>query len=115
MNALVFSGVNAGVYRTGFATQQAAYDEAFRDLFATLDRLEERLSRQRYLCGERLIEADWRLFTTILRFDTVYHGHFKCNLRRLADYPNLANYLRELYQVPGVAGTVNMDHIKRHY
>ncbi len=115
VNALVFSGVNAGVYRAGFATGQAAYDEAFRDLFATLDRLEERLSRQRYLCGERLTEADWRLFTTILRFDAVYHGHFKCNLRRIVDYPNLSSYLRELYQVPGVAGTVNMDHIKRHY
>ncbi len=115
VNELVFNGVNAGVYRAGFATRQAAYDEAFHDLFATLDALEDRLSRQRYLVGDRLTEADWRLFTTILRFDAVYYSHFKCNLRRIVDYPNLSNYLRELYQVPGVAATVNMDHIKRHY
>jgi glutathionyl-hydroquinone reductase len=115
VNGFVFKGVNAGVYRAGFATRQAAYDEAFRDLFAALDALEERLSRQRYLVGDRLTEADWRLFTTLLRFDAVYYGHFKCNLRRIIDYPNLSNYLRDLYQVPGVAATVNMDHIKRHY
>ncbi len=115
VNADVYPNLNNGVYRCGFATAQAAYDEAFDQLFACLDRLEERLSRQRYLAGERLTEADWRLFTTLLRFDAVYHGHFKCNLRRIADYPNLDNYLRELYQVPGVAETVNMEHIKRHY
>ncbi|HXZ01998.1 MAG TPA: glutathione S-transferase family protein [Stellaceae bacterium] len=115
INDVVFKGVNAGVYRAGFATRQAAYDEAFRDLFAALDGLEERLSRRRYLAGDRLTEADWRLFTTLLRFDAVYYGHFKCNLWRIIDYPNLSNYLRELYQVPGVAATVNMDHIKRHY
>jgi glutathionyl-hydroquinone reductase len=115
VNALVFQNINNGVYRCGFASTQGAYEEAFLDLFGALDRLEERLSRQRYLAGDRITEADWRLFTTILRFDAVYHGHFKCNLRRIADYPNLSNYLRDLYQVPGVADTVNMDHIKRHY
>jgi putative glutathione S-transferase len=115
VNALVFQSINNGVYRCGFASTQEAYEEAFLDLFGVLDQLEERLSRQRYLAGARITEADWRLFTTILRFDAVYHGHFKCNLRRIADYPNLSNYLRELYQVPGVAETVNMDHIKRHY
>jgi glutathionyl-hydroquinone reductase len=115
INRLVFENINNGVYRTGFATTQEAYEEAFLDVFATLDQVEERLSRQRYLAGERLTEADWRLFTTLLRFDAVYYSHFKCNLRRIADYPNLSNYLRELYQVPGVADTVSMDHIKRHY
>ena len=115
VNALVFQSINNGVYRCGFASTQEAYEEAFLDLFGALDQLEERLSRQRYLAGARITESDWRLFTTILRFDAVYHGHFKCNLRRVADYPNLSNYLRELYQVPGVAETVNMDHIKRHY
>ena len=90
-------------------------EEAFLDLFGTLDQLEARLSRQRYLAGGAITEADWRLFTTLLRFDAVYVGHFKCNLRRIVDYPNLSNYLRDLYQVPGVAETVNMDHIKRHY
>jgi putative glutathione S-transferase len=107
--------VNNGVYRTGFATTQAAYEEAFRALFATLDDLERRLARSRYLIGDRVTEADWRLFTTLIRFDAVYVGHFKCNLRRIADYPNLSNYLRDLYQTPGVATTVDMDHIKRHY
>ena len=106
INALVYPAVNNGVYRAGFATTQAAYEEAFSELFAALDALEERLSRQRYLAGERITEADWRLFTTLVRFDPVYVGHFKCNLRRIADYPNLSNYLRDLYQVPGVAGTV---------
>jgi len=115
VNELVFSNVNNGVYRCGFASTQEAYEEAFLDLFGALDQLEERLSRQRYLAGDRITEADWRLFTTILRFDAVYYSHFKCNLRRIADYPNLSNYLRELYQVPGVAETVSMDQIKRHY
>src|SRR4029078_11140591 len=115
MNEQVFKNVNNGVYRCGFASTQEAYEEAFLDLFGALDQLEARLPRQRYLAGDRITEADWRLFTTILRFDAVYYSHFKCNLRRIADYPNLSNYLRELYQVPGVAETVNMDHIKRHY
>jgi putative glutathione S-transferase len=115
INARVYDNVNNGVYRAGFATTQAAYEEAFLALFATLDNLEQRLSRQRYLTGIRLTEADWRLFTTLVRFDAVYVGHFKCNLRRIADYPNLSNTLRELYQVPGVAETVSIDHIKRHY
>ncbi|GAA2887512.1 putative glutathione S-transferase [Aminobacter niigataensis] len=115
MNDLVYPSINNGVYRAGFATTQAAYEEAFGELFAALDTLEDRLSRQRYLVGNSLTEADWRLFTTLVRFDPVYVGHFKTNLRRIADYPNLSNYLRELYQVPGVAETVNLHHIKSHY
>src|SRR5690606_20776436 len=115
INELVYENVNNGVYRAGFATTQEAYEEAFRALFDTLDELEKRLGRQRYLAGGRLTEADWRLFTTLVRFDPVYVGHFKCNLRRIADYPNLSNYLRELYQVKGVAETVNLHHIKAHY
>ncbi|CAM5454338.1 putative glutathione S-transferase [Aquamicrobium terrae] len=115
LNDLIYPAVNNGVYRAGFATTQEAYEEAFGELFSTLDQLEERLSRQRYLTGERITEADWRLFTTLVRFDPVYVGHFKCNLRRIADYPNLSNYLRDLYQVPGVAETVNLSHIKQHY
>lgn len=115
VNAAVYDRVNNGVYKAGFATTQDAYEEAVSALFAELDALEARLASQRYLAGDRITEADWRLFTTLVRFDAVYHGHFKCNLRRIADYPNLSNYLRELYQVPGVAGTVNLDHIKRHY
>mgnify|MGYP002632904642 CR=1 FL=1 len=115
VNARVFDTINAGVYKAGFAIEQDKYDKAARDLFETLDWLEDRLSRQRYVAGDRLTEADWRLFTTLLRFDPVYHGHFKCNLRRLVDYPNLWNYTRELYQVPGVAGTVNLTHIQHHY
>jgi putative glutathione S-transferase len=115
INDLVYKQINNGVYRAGFATTQEAYEEAFHDLFAALDEVERRLSRQPYLAGDRLTEADWRLFTTLVRFDPVYVGHFKCNLRRIADYPNLSNYLRELYQVPGVAETVNFEHIKRHY
>ena len=115
VNADIYRAVNNGVYRAGFATTQAAYEEAFGELFATLDQLENRLSHQRYLVGDRITEADWRLFTTLVLFDPVYVGHFKCNLRRIADYPNLSNYLRELYQVPGVAPTVNMQHIKAHY
>jgi putative glutathione S-transferase len=115
VNARVYTDVNTGVYRAGFATTQAAYEEGCRAVFAALDWIEERLSRQRYLAGARLTEADWRLFTTLMRFDAVYYGHFKCNLRRIADYPNLSNYRRDLYQLPGISDTVNMDHIKRHY
>jgi len=115
INEVVYATVNNGVYRTGFALTQEAYEESFRALFKTLDELEERLSRQRYVAGHRITEADWRLFTTLIRFDAVYVGHFKCNLRRIADYPNLSHYLRDLYQVPGVAETVSIDHIKRHY
>jgi glutathionyl-hydroquinone reductase len=115
INDLVYPNLNNGVYRAGFATSQAAYEEAARGVFAALDQLEDILSRQRYLIGRQITEADWRLFTTLTRFDAVYHGHFKCNLRRITDYPNLWNYLRDLYQVPGVAGTVSIDQIKRHY
>ena len=115
VNDIVYRTVNNGVYRAGFATTQEAYEEAFDALFATLDRLDRRLGSRRYLVGERITEADWRLFTTLVRFDAVYALHFKCNLRRIVDYPSLWPYLRELYQVPGVAETVNFDHIKRHY
>jgi putative glutathione S-transferase len=115
VNELVYRGINNGVYRAGFATAQDAYEEAAREVFASLDEVEQILSHQRYVAGGQITEADWRLFATIVRFDAVYYSHFKCNLRRIADYPNLSNYLRELYQVPGVAETVNMDHIKRHY
>jgi putative glutathione S-transferase len=115
VNAFVYDNINNGVYRAGFATTQEAYEEAFWALFGALDEIEARLGSGRYLVGGRMTEADWRLFTTLVRFDPVYVGHFKCNLRRIADYPNLSNYLRDLYQVPGVAETVNFDHIKRHY
>ena len=115
INERVYHTVNNGVYKCGFATTQEAYEDAFRPLFETLDWLEEKLSRQRYLAGDTVTEADWRLFTTLVRFDPVYVGHFKCNQRRIADYPNLWNYLLELYQWPGVAETVRMDHIKAHY
>lgn len=115
LNARIYDTVNNGVYKAGFATTQHAYEEAVRPLFDTLDFLDERLSSRRYLCGDRLTEADIRLFTTLVRFDPVYVGHFKCNLRRIADYPNLSGYLRDLYQLPGVAETVNMAHIKGHY
>jgi putative glutathione S-transferase len=115
INTRVYSSVNNGVYRCGFATTQEAYEEAFNDLFESLDWLEDRLGIRRYLLGDRLTEADWRLFTTLVRFDAVYVGHFKCNLRRIADMANLHGYLRELYQVPGISETVNMTHIKRHY
>jgi glutathionyl-hydroquinone reductase len=115
INAFVYETINNGVYRAGFATTQQAYEEAFRSLFEALDVIEELLSRQRYLIGALPTEADWRLFTTLVRFDAVYYSHFKCNLRRIVDYPNLGNYLRDLYQQPGVAETVNMDHIKRTY
>jgi len=115
LNALIYPKVNNGVYRCGFATTQEAYEEAFGELFETLATLDVRLSGRRYLVGERPTEADWRLFTTLLRFDPVYFGHFKCNLRRIADHASLSGYLRDLYQVPGVADTVSFDHIKRHY
>jgi putative glutathione S-transferase len=115
LNERIYHAVNNGVYKAGFATTQEAYEEAVIDLFETLDWLEERLSSRRYLTGDRLTEADWRLFTTLVRFDPVYVGHFKCNKRRLADYPNLWGYVRELYQMPKIAETVNFQHIKRHY
>jgi glutathionyl-hydroquinone reductase len=115
VNARVYRTVNNGVYKSGFATTQGAYDEAVRPLFETLDWLEERLSDRRYLIGDRLTEADWRLATTLFRFDIVYHGHFKCNRRRIIDYPALWGYTRDLYQHPGVAETVNFEHITRHY
>jgi glutathionyl-hydroquinone reductase len=115
INDIIYPNVNNGVYRAGFATSQEAYEEAARGIFVVFDQIEERLSRQRYLVGSQITEADWRLFTTLVRFDAVYYSHFKCNLRRIADYPNLSNYLRDLYQVPGIAGTVNLDQIKRHY
>jgi glutathionyl-hydroquinone reductase len=115
INAVIYSNVNNGVYRCGFAGTQPAYEAAAKRLFDTLDTLDERLCRMRYLVGGTLTEADWRLFTTLVRFDAVYHGHFKCNLRRIEDYPNLSAYLRELYQVPGIAHTVSFEHIKRHY
>jgi putative glutathione S-transferase len=115
LNAVIYRAVNHGVYRAGFAGNQDKYENAVADLFETLGRLEERLSNQRYLCGERLTEADWRLFPTLIRFDAVYYIHFKCNVRRLVDYPNLFDYARDLYQTPGVTSTVNFDHIKHHY
>ena len=115
VNARIYDTVNNGVYKAGFATSQEAYDAAVLPLFETLDWLEARLSGQRYLMGDRITEADWRLFTTLIRFDTVYHGHFKCNRRRIVDYPALWAYVRELYQWPGVAETVRLDHITRHY
>ncbi len=115
INEPIYEHVNNGVYKTGFARTQAAYEEAFDALFATLDALEARLGARRYLAGDRITEADWRLFPTLVRFDAVYVGHFKCNKRRIEDYPNLSNYLRDLYQQPGIAGTVNMAHIKGHY
>lgn len=115
INAYVYDRVNNGVYKAGFAVAQAVYEEEVERLFEALDQLERRLSEQRYLVGSRITEADWRLFTTLVRFDAVYVGHFKCNIRRLADYPALWAYARELYQVPGVAETVSLDHIKRHY
>ena len=115
VNARIYDTLNNGVYKSGFATSQEAYDAAVGPLFDTLDWLEARLGEGRYLMGDRLTEADWRLFTTLVRFDAVYHGHFKCNRRRIVDYPNLWAYTRDLYQHPGVAGTVHMDHITRHY
>lgn len=115
VNQRVYDGFNNGVYKAGFATSQAAYDEAVAMVFETLDWLEEHLSRQRYLVGAQLTEADIRLFTTLVRFDEVYHGHFKCNSRQVMDYPNVWGFTREIYQLSGVATTVNMEHIKRHY
>ena len=115
INQPIYRFINNGVYRCGFATTQVAYERAFDRLFNELDRVEEMLSINRYLTGDQITEADWRLFTTLIRFDAVYVGHFKCNLKRIADYANLSNYLRELYQVPGIAETVDIDYIKRHY
>lgn len=115
INQPIYDNLNNGVYRAGFARTQEAYDAAYERLFATMDELESRLAKQRYLVGEQITEADWRLFVTLLRFDAVYYNHFKTNRKRLIDYPNLWAYTRELYQVPGVVGTVNMDHIKTHY
>lgn len=115
VNSIIYDTVNNGVYKSGFATSQAAYEQAFQQLFNTLDMLESRLQSQRYLAGSRLTEADWRLFTTLIRFDAVYHGHFKCNKHRIEDYPALSNYVRELYQMEGIAETVDFKHIKRHY
>ena len=115
LNAFIYENVNDGVYRAGFATSQRVYEKAVRRLFDALDQLEVRLKTQRYLFGTPCVETDWRLFVTLVRFDAVYHGHFKCNLRRIADYPNLFGYLKDLYQTDGIADTVNFDHIKRHY
>jgi putative glutathione S-transferase len=115
VNARIYDKLNNGVYKSGFATTQIAYDEAVAALFDTMDWIEDRLASNRYLLGDRLTEADWRLFTTLVRFDPVYHGHFKCNRNRLVDFPNMCAYTRELYQHPGVAQTVSFDHITRHY
>ncbi|MBE0366967.1 glutathione S-transferase family protein [Pseudoalteromonas aurantia] len=115
MNNLVYHSINNGVYKTGFATTQDAYQVAYHNLFSALDKVETQLSQQRYLTGDTITEADWRLFTTLIRFDAVYFGHFKCNLRQLEQYPHIANYIRALYQYPGVADTVDFHHIKRHY
>lgn len=115
INAFTYPRINNGVYRAGFATSQEAYEEAFDTLFTALDEIEMRLETSRYLAGDQVTEADWRLFTTLIRFDAVYHGHFKINLKRIEDYPNISNYVRDLYQTPGVAETVNFRHIKDHY
>ncbi|MCG9732451.1 glutathione S-transferase family protein [Pseudoalteromonas shioyasakiensis] len=115
VNEFVYHNINNGVYRAGFATTQEAYTEAFDDLFAALDKIEQRLTANRYLVGDTLTEADWRLFTTLIRFDSVYVGHFQCNLRTIESYPAISNYLRELYQIEGVSKTVDFYHIKRHY
>ena len=115
LSALLYERVNNGVYRAGFATVQAVYEKAVRALFEILDQMEQRLAGRRFLLAEHPVETDWRLFCTLVRFDAVYYGHFKCNLRRIADYPNLSRYLRELYHLPGIAATVNLTHIKRHY
>ncbi|NDW20149.1 glutathione S-transferase family protein [Alteromonas hispanica] len=115
VNELVYHNINNGVYKSGFATTQEAYEEAFNAVFNALDVVETRLVDSRYLLGEAITEADWRLFTTLIRFDPVYHGHFKCDKKQIADYPNLYGYMKELYQIPGIAETVNFDHIKRHY
>lgn len=115
LSTRIYETVNNGVYRAGFATRQPAYERAVKTIFATLDDLDARLAKSRFLFGNRFVETDWRLFCTLIRFDAVYHGHFKCNVRRIVDYPRLHAYLRDLYQTPGVAETVNFDHIKRHY
>ena len=115
VNDRIYDTFNNGVYKSGFATTQAAYDAAVYPLFDTLDWLDDRLGHNRYLMGDQLTEADWRLWVTLVRFDPVYHLHFKCNRKRIADYPHLSGYMRELYQIPGIAETVNMDHIVRHY
>jgi glutathionyl-hydroquinone reductase len=115
LSAEIYEHVNNGVYRAGFATRQHVYERAARDVFATLDKLERRLAGRRFLLADHPVETDWRLFCTLVRFDAVYHGHFKCNLRRIVDYPNLQGYLQDLYQTSGIASTVNFDHIKRHY
>jgi glutathionyl-hydroquinone reductase len=115
LNDFIYENVNDGVYRAGFATSQPVYELAVRKLFDALDQLDARLATSRYLFGSSYVETDWRLFVTLVRFDAVYHGHFKCNLRRIVDYPNLSGYLKDLYQTDGIADTVNFDHIKRHY
>jgi putative glutathione S-transferase len=115
VNAFVYDNINNGVYRCGFATEQTAYERAFERLFSALDRVEAMLGERPWLAGEQPTEADWRLFTTLARFDAVYFGHFKCNRERIEDFPNLSRFLRALYRVPGIAATVNIDHIKRHY
>jgi putative glutathione S-transferase len=115
LNAFIYENVNDGVYRAGFATSQRVYEQAARRLFEALDQLDARLRDRRYLFGPRFVETDWRLFVTLIRFDAVYHGHFKCNIRRIADYPHLFGYLKDLYQHDGIADTVDFDHIKRHY
>lgn len=115
LNAFIYATINNGVYKAGFATTQEVYDKVVIALFDALDTLEQRLENSRYLLGDTITEADWRLFTTLVRFDAVYFGHFKCNIRRIIDYPNLWGYLRDLYQVPGIADTVDIDHIKKHY
>jgi len=115
LNDFLYENINNGVYRAGFATHQRPYERACQRLFDALDEMEKQLSNSRYLFGKRVVEADWRLFCTLIRFDVVYHGHFKCNLRRIVDYPNLQGYLLDLYQQPGIADTVSIDHIKRHY
>ena len=114
-NERIYPAVNNGVYRAGFATSQSAYEEAYRELFAELDHIDDHLETNRYLVGEQLTEADIRLFTTLIRFDAVYHGHFKCNQSRLEDYRHIPAYVRDIYQLPGIAATVDFDHIKRHY
>src|SRR4030081_2006856 len=115
LNKTIYERVNNGVYLAGFATRQKVYESAAKTLFVTLEELNTRLGATRFLLGDRMTKADWRLFPTLIRFDAVYHGHFKCNLRRIVDYPNLSGYLRDLYQIHGIAHTVNFDHIKRHY
>jgi putative glutathione S-transferase len=115
LSDFLYENINNGVYRAGFATRQRPYERACQRLFDALDEMEKRLSTSRYLFGNRIVEADWRLFCTLIRFDVVYHGHFKCNLRRIIDYPNLHGYMLDLYQQPGIAETVSIDHIKRHY